>query len=55
MTNGDKIRSMTNNELFDFIINVTACECCSKGPDVRCNEVSCENGIIAWLEEEEAE
>ena len=57
MTNGDKIRSMSNAELLEFIINFGTnndnCECCAFDfASYECNAKSCKEGISEWLESE---
>ena len=50
MTNGDRIRQMSNEELAEVIRH--GCSCCIFREDV-CNVESCEEGIKAYLESEE--
>lgn len=45
LTNGDKIRQMSNAELADLIDN--SCKACVKG--VTGCDAECFNGILAWL------
>ena len=57
MTNGDKIRSMSNEKLaeilFDADYGEAACEVCPHRYEPTCtNENSCIDGIKAWLESE---
>lgn len=53
MTNGDKIRSMSNGELAKFIRNNDDCECCAFGfASDDCNSNICTVGIKKWLESE---
>ena len=44
LTNGDKIRAMSDYELADFICNNTRCECCEFGHWTGCL-------LREWLEE----
>ena len=48
MTNGDRIRQMSNEELW----KVLHCVCCIYRDDV-CDKMSCRDGMIAYLESEE--
>lgn len=49
MTNGDKIRSMTDEELARFLINFDMCIMCQ----VECaEEYPCNKGIMEWLRKE---
>lgn len=54
MTNGDKIRQMSNEELADFIHNKTSCNCCafSDTDNGECLNNLCEDGIKAYLDME---
>ncbi len=53
MTNGDKIRSMSNAELEEFIHYKTNCKCCNFNyRDDNCFKKSCKQGITEWLESE---
>ncbi len=50
MTNADKIRRMTDEELRDFIDHI-AYECriaCAKD-GISCNSTMCKDGILQWL------
>ena len=58
MTNADRIRSMTDEELAEFVENAsdasTTCEYCipiSYKADGCCTG-GCRNGILNWLQEE---
>ena len=53
MTNGDKIRSMSNAELEEFIHYRTNCGCCNfKYRGDTCFKKPCKEGITEWLESE---
>lgn len=53
MTNGDKIRSMSDVELAKFIRNNDDCECCAfVFASGDCNSNFCAVGIKKWLESE---
>ena len=61
MTNADKIRNMTNDELADFLFKVscaysTPCmmidEDCKYFPNVPQNECQCKKCFEGWLESE---
>ena len=55
MTNGDKIRGMTNDsELADFL--GLKCHCCIyNGDDDACGGHKCKDGVLAWLASESEE
>ena len=50
MTNGDRIRKMSNEELVEFIRNGNVCSYMSKP---ECLYRTCKEGIKAYLESEE--
>lgn len=50
MTNGDRIRKMSNEELAEFIRNGNVCSYMSKP---ECLYRTCKEGIKAYLESEE--
>ena len=53
MTNVDKIRSMSDEELAEFIRDYDSCACCIfdfKSDD--CYKKPCEGGIWEWLKRE---
>ena len=53
MTNADKIRSMSDEELAEFIGNNDDCECCAFGfGDDDCNKIACKIGVTLWLKKE---
>lgn len=57
MTNGDKIRAMSNRELSEFLFDADygeiACEVCPHRYKPTCTtENSCIDGIEAWLNSE---
>lgn len=56
MTNGDKIRSMTDEELWQFLDKVVADECCVcayKDKPLKCNR-NCNFGFLEWCKQLEA-
>jgi len=58
MTNGDKIRSMGNEELYEVIWTRDYCQYCSKRMEHYCNckmGQSCKDGIIEYLNQEATE
>jgi len=58
MTNGDKIRSMSNEELYEVIWTVEYCRYCSKRMENYCNRTtgqSCKDGILEYLNQEATE
>lgn len=52
-TNGDRIRSMIDEELSEFINALTVCDCCSY--DGICSEYNnipkCRKGVLEWLQQ----
>jgi len=53
MTNGDKIRSMNNEELASF---VRRCKCCAYSyPSGLCDNTKCREGTIEYLNQEVTE
>ena len=49
MTNVERIRNMTDEELSEFLINFDMCIVCQ----VKCTkEYPCNKGILAWLQKE---
>ena len=52
MTNADRIRSMSDEELSEFINALTVCDCCSY--DGICSEYNnipkCRKGVLEWLQ-----
>ena len=58
MTNADRIRAMSDEELAEFIENKKPCEVCSCGKDGICYcgyGETCHNGILKWLKSEAKE
>ena len=57
MTNGDKIRSMTNTELMEIINErVMKCRCCPCYHTDLCPypvEIDCDKKILTWLNRDE--
>lgn len=54
MTNADKIRAMSDEELAEWILwTNTVCDCCAKVQE--CDEVPgykmCKDGILDWLKQ----
>ena len=51
MTNADRIRSMSDEELSEFINALTVCDCCSYdgiGAEYN-NSPKCRKGVFEWL------
>ena len=52
ITNADRIRSMSDEELSEFINALTVCDCCSY--DGICSEYNnipkCRKGVLEWLQ-----
>ena len=55
MTNGDRIRQMTDEELTELIYESDACDLCvfDSPCDVDSNFKKCKDGISTWLKQEE--
>lgn len=53
-TNADRIRSMTDEELAEFIAYSTSCETCvvRKGGSYECHNTNCSTAWLDWLKEE---
>lgn len=51
-TNADKIRSMSDEELAEWINSKDTCEQCAYTPGGLCMRKSCTNGILKWLQSE---
>lgn len=53
MTNADRIRSMTDEELSEFINALTVCDCCSyNGICSEYNNIpKCRKGVLEWLQQ----
>ena len=51
MTNGDRIRKMSNEELVEFIRCGNVCDSCIYKEEAICDK-DCEEGIKAYLESE---
>lgn len=50
MTNADKIRSMTDEELAEWLDECADCNICKKHP-TQC-DVDCYHGYLEWLQQE---
>ena len=53
LTNADKIRSMTDEELAEFLFKYSNCECCCISK--KCTKIaenSCIDTFLAWLQSE---
>ena len=57
ITNYDKIRNMTVEEMAEFIVNRNDCEGCPCDVDDKdyCKGGSCNASVMAWLESESEE
>ncbi len=54
MTNADRIRSMSDEELVEFILPITECGRCPTG-EIPCTGDNCRRTLLGWLREEAAE
>jgi hypothetical protein len=52
MTKADKIRSMTDEQLADFIKSIIDCWYCPTYQECIYNVKSCDNALLAWLKQE---
>ena len=52
MTNGDRIRQMSNEELAKIFVKSDTCEICIYNAHISCLHKDCEGGIKAYLESE---
>ncbi len=55
ITNADRIRLMSDEELADFLGDIpgNVCVCCScEQYDEKCVSTACVDGICEWLEQE---
>lgn len=50
MTNADRIRQMTDEELAEWLDNEAGCNMCRKHP-TQC-DVDCYSGYLEWLKQE---
>ena len=56
MTNGDKIRQMSNEELAEFMgKHIVACDICTYEDLDKCRKNACKSGIKAYLDMEVTE
>lgn len=49
LTNGDRIRGMTDEELAEFMSDVGDCYCCPAYSRCHRKGMSCHNALIDWL------
>jgi len=54
MTNADKIRSMDDEKLVDFIGSIIDCWHCPMERECN-NGENCDNALLAWLKQEHKE
>jgi hypothetical protein len=54
MTNADKIRGMTDEQLAKFLVEVIDCWYCPTYQECT-NVKSCDNALLAWLQMEHKE
>lgn len=53
MTNGDKIRSMSDVELSEWLTNGGGlCDCCDNYKETGCTNPDCQCGVLRWLKKE---
>ena len=55
MTNFERIKAMSIEELAKELAKDSACEFCKMFDEQTCMEITCEQGIIKWLESEVTE
>jgi hypothetical protein len=54
MTNADKIRAMSDEELAEFILPITECGRCPTG-EIPCMGDNCRKTLLGWLRGEASE
>ena len=52
MTNADRIRSMSDEELVEFFLEKMDCAACPASEDVACEHDRCLENIEEWLQSE---
>lgn len=52
MTNGDRIRAMTDKELAEFIAQRRTCDTCCNNLTRCITTANCKGGVLAWLRKE---
>lgn len=52
VTNADRIRSMTDEELAEFFASKSPCDYYCNYRKKCCSEISCKQGILEWLQSE---
>lgn len=52
MTNFDRIKAMSVEKLAEELAKDSACEFCKMRDEQTCDKITCEQGIIQWLESE---
>lgn len=52
MTNFEKIKNMTVEEMVEFIIYEHSCDCCNCADDDDCKGLKCREGVREWLKQE---
>lgn len=55
MTNFERIKAMSIEELAKELAKDSACEFCKTLDEQTCDKITCEQGIIQWLESEVVE
>ncbi|MCR5835987.1 MAG: hypothetical protein K6G88_05750 [Lachnospiraceae bacterium] len=55
MTNFEKIKEMSKEELVNFFYDILSCEDCFINVDNMCNHHNCKTSIKEWLEQEAEE
>lgn len=52
MTNGDRVRNMTDEELAEFLDEYSSCSLCEGYKRGICTREECFKGFLAWLRKE---
>ena len=52
MTNYERIKAMSVEEVAKELAKDSACEFCKMRDEQSCDRITCEQGIIQWLESE---
>ena len=56
MNNFEKIKSLTLDEMAEFITDISACDACTCDMEEnKCMAVGCRDGVKQWLQQEASE
>ena len=51
LTNGDRIRAMSDEELAEFIVDFELCDVCSKECNALIDNEDCDQQLLKWLKQ----